>query len=235
MANTQYIRANRLANEAKQSRKLVLFIGAPIVLILCVLFPAASFLFLIPFFIIFLSALNAGAIKVAGAKGEDLTLGLLATLPNSYTILNQIELPNPEAKKGFTELDFIVIGPNGIFVIEVKNNNGRIVGSEDEKEWTVYKVGRKGTPYTSSLRNPIKQLKGQIWILSRWLKERGHKAWIDGVVYFSNPDSDIEFLGTPSFPIFHNSGLTNYIQSYQPKSPLRDPDKIVQTLLSLRK
>jgi len=209
-----------------------LMIGAPIVAILCILFPVVSWWFLIAFLIIFL---NAGTIKRAGARGEDSTLDVLAALPDSYVILNQIELPNPETKKGFTELDFIVIGSNGVFVIEVKNNNSRIVGSEEEREWTIYKIGRKGTPYASSMRNPIKQVKGQIWILSKYLKERGHKAWIDGVVYFSNPDSDVEFIGTPSVPIFFNGGLTHYIQSYRPKFPVKNPDKIVDTLVSLRK
>lgn len=232
MANTQHVRANRLTNEAKQSRKRVLIIGAPIVAVLCILFPVVSWWFLIAFLIIFL---NAGTIKRAGARGEDSTLDVLATLPDSFVILNQIELPNPETKKGFTELDFIVVGSNGVFVIEVKNNNSRIVGSEEEKEWTINKIGRKGTPYTSSMRNPIKQVKGQIWILSKFLKERGHKAWIDGVVYFSNPDSVVEFLKTPSVPFFNNGGLTNYIQSYRPKFPVKNPDKIVQALLSLRK
>lgn len=232
MANTQHVIANRLTNEAKQSRKQVLIIGGPFVAILCILFPVVSWWFLIAFLIVFL---NAGTIKRAGARGEDSTLDVLAALPDSYVILNQIELPNPESKKGFTELDFIVIGSNGVFVIEVKNNNSRVVGTEEEKEWTIYKIGRKGTPYTSSMRNPIKQVKGQIWILSKYLKERGHKAWIDGVVYFSNPNIDVEFLGAPSVPIFHNGGLTNYIQSYRPKFPVKNADKIVHSLLSLRK
>ncbi|MCX7981505.1 MAG: NERD domain-containing protein [Syntrophales bacterium] len=240
MANTQHIRANRLTKEANQLIKRVLIFGTPVVAVLCILFPAAWWFFLLVFLIVFLNVFqNVGMIKRAGAKGEDSTLNVLATLPNSYVILNQIELPNPEDKKKFTEIDFIVIGPNGIIIIEVKNNKGRIVGSEEERQWTIYKIGRGGSPYTSTMRNPIKQIKRQIWVLSKFLKEQGHEVWIDGVVYFSNPDSDVEFSGTPSVPIFivNHGGLTNYILSHRSRHPVKnlDMDKVVHTLISLRK
>lgn len=83
MANTQHVIANRLTGEAKQSRRMVLMIGAPIAAILCILFPVISPWVLIAFLIIFL---NAGTITRAGARGEDSTLEVLATLPDSYVI-----------------------------------------------------------------------------------------------------------------------------------------------------
>jgi len=227
MANTQYVTANRLTAEAGDSRKKVLLIGAPLALVLCAIFPSLWWWFLAVLLIVFL---NAGSIKRAGADGEDSTLSILSTLPDSYTILNQCMLPNKDSKSGHIELDFIVVGPNGVFVIEVKNNNSRIVGSEEENKWEIHKVGRKGTPYTSSMRNPIKQIKGQIWVLNNFAKERGHRIWIEGIVFFSNPNCNLEFSGTPTIPIYQYSGLTDHIQSYKPRYEPKNLDKFVLDL-----
>ena len=125
MANLEYVKENRLTQEAKGSRKTVLMFGAPILLLLCVLFPDVWWWFL-SFFVILL--LNAGTIKRAGAQGEDTALARLKDLPDTYTIFNQLEVPNNNSRRGFVELDLVVVGPNGVFVVEVKNNN-RAVGA----------------------------------------------------------------------------------------------------------
>lgn len=127
-----------------------------------------------------------------------------------------------------------MVGPSGVFIIEVKNNNSKIIGTENDREWMVHKVGRGGTSYTASMRNPIKQLKSQIWALGRFTKERGHKAWIEGILFFSNPDSSFEFRGEPSVPIFHNAGLIDYILNYKSKNAISNPEKIVQDLAAIK-
>lgn len=40
--------------------------------------------------------------------------------------------------------------------------------------------------------NPIKQVKRQIYILSKYLKDNGIKAWIDGYVFFANHNSPVD-------------------------------------------
>lgn len=232
MANTQYVTANRLTLEAQQNRKSVFLFGLPIFIILYFVFPLICWWFLALLVIIYL---HAGTIKRAGARGEDATLQILSSLPDSYSIFNQVYLPNKESRTGNTELDFIVVGPNGVFVIEVKHNNSKIIGTEHGKEWIVYKVGRKGTPYKASMRNPIKQLKRQISALSNFTKKRGHKIWIEGIVFLSNPHSSFEFNGEPSVQILHNSGLTDYILSFKPRASASNQDEIVQDLAAIKK
>lgn len=143
-------------------------------------------------------------------------------------------VPNKGSRTGNTEVDFVVVGPNGVFIIEVKNNNSQIVGSEEELEWVVHKVGRKGTPYTASMRNPVKQVKSQICALNNFTKERGYKVWIEGVVFFSNPNSSLAFKGKPSVPILQYSGLTDYILSHKPKYAPANLDKVVQDLVAIK-
>jgi len=231
MANIQYVTENRLAKEASEERKQVLSFGAPIVFVLCLIFPIAWWWFLLAYLII---VLNAGIIKRSGAKGENATLEMLSLLPDSYTIFNQVQVPNKQSRNGNTEIDFVVVGPNGVFVIEVKNNNSIIICSDEDREWLVYKVGRRGTPYTASMRNPVKQLKGQIWALNNFTKERRYKTWLEGIVFFSNPNCCLKFTGEPSATILHHSGLIDYILHHKPKYAPSNLEKFVQDLIAIK-
>ncbi len=246
MANTQYVQANRLRVEIKQSQKKVLLIGATVFgLFGCatliaflvsppmVLFPAGGALLTLFVTIIVLSTLRSDVIE-AGAHGEDVALSTLSRLPDSYYLINQVKVPNQEAKTGSTEVDLIAIGPNGVFVIEVKNNNGRVVGSEEDKEWIVHKVGRRGGQYTSQMGNPVRQLKKQIWVLKNYLNQNGLNPWLTGMVLLTNPECRLELLGEPSVPIFQNDEIIKYIQETQAKHKLSNLDKIVSCLAKTR-
>lgn len=230
MANTDFVSENRLSQEANSSRLTVAKFGVPIALVLIVFFPHLWWWFLAAVLIL---VVNAGTTLRAGAAGEDRTLALLNQLPDSYTIFNQVYVPNKNSKHGKTELDFIVSGPNGIFVIEVKNNNSKIIGFE-KGEWEVRKVGRKGTPYTAKMRNPIRQLRTQVWALSSHLESKNCKSWIEGMVFLSNTNSRFNFDGNPSVKIFHKSGIIDNILDYKPKYPPKNLDSARTELIRLK-
>ena len=60
---------------------------------------------------------------LAGAAGEDRVLAALSVLPAKYTLFNQIRLPDEHSRTGFREADFMVVGNNGVFIIENKCNH----------------------------------------------------------------------------------------------------------------
>lgn len=127
--------------------------------------------------------------RESGMEGEEAVLGALMALPNDYYLFNQVLVPNPRSRTGFTEIDAIVVGPTGVFVVETKNNRGVIHGAgEREASWPVEKVGRGGTPYWSRMRNPVRQAKGQAVVLGRWLREQGISVWVQPVVVLAHPD-----------------------------------------------
>ena len=127
--------------------------------------------------------------REAGMEGEEAVLGELMTLPEEFHLFNQVLVPNPRSRTGYTEVDYIVVGPTGVFVVEVKNNRGTIHGrGEQDASWPVEKVGRGGTPYWSRMRNPVRQAKGQAIVLGRWLREQGVSAWVQPVVVLAHPD-----------------------------------------------
>jgi hypothetical protein len=64
---------------------------------------------------------------LSGDRGELMVAEELARLPDSYAILPDVILPD---KRG--NFDYVVLGPNGIFLIEVKNHSGRIYASHEK-------------------------------------------------------------------------------------------------------
>ena len=89
------------------------------------------------------------------------------------------------------ELDNVVINNRGVFIIEVKNYSGILIGDEDDFEWIKNKYTEAGNFYQKSVKNPIKQIKRQVYILSGYLKAHGFDVWIEGYVFFVEGNSPI--------------------------------------------
>lgn len=231
MADTQYITKNRLSQEVNQTRKWVAIIGAPIAAVLMFSLPQLWWFFAFAYAII---VIGAAATKQAGASGELKTLKQLDKLPDDYVLFNQIDVPNAKTKRGYTELDLVVVGPNGVFVIEVKNNNSKVTGDEQAPNWTAHKVGQKGGRYTAEVRNPIKQLKKQVHVLSNYLKGKKASTWLEGVVFFSHRNARVKLSSPPSVPVLERKGLVEYILAYQPKRPPTNLDNVIQQLIVLK-
>ena len=86
-----------------------------------------------------------------------------------------------------TECDNIIINNFGVFIIETKNYSGSLSGNENDDEWVESKYFEE-----KSVKNPIKQVKRQIYILSKLLKNSGLRAWIDGYVILIHNNSPVD-------------------------------------------
>lgn len=129
-------------------------------------------------------------IKYAGKQGEWMFRNMVSTILNDDDVfLNNISLKVDDKN---TEIDNLIINKNGIFIIEIKNYNGRIYGNADDYEWIKEKVSPGGNVFEKKVRNPIKQTKRQIYILSKYLKNNNIRIWIKGYTYFINQNSPIE-------------------------------------------
>ncbi len=91
-----------------------------------------------------------------------------------------------------TELDNVIVNKYGVFIIEVKNYNGSLVGREEDFEWTKYHTTEAGNTYTKIVKNPIKQVKRQVYILARHLEENGAKVWVKGYTLLLNNNSPVK-------------------------------------------
>lgn len=85
-----------------------------------------------------------------GAKGEDLVGEQLATLPDEYWVFNDLT-------RLAGDIDHIVIGPTGIFVIETKAHGGTVSAEGD-------RVLVNGRP-------PEKDFINQSWRNAYWLRD----------------------------------------------------------------
>ncbi len=90
------------------------------------------------------------------------------------------------------ELDNVIVNTYGVFIIEVKNYNGRLVGSEDDYEWEKYHTTDAGNTYMKLVKNPIKQVKRQIHLLAHHLDHYGVKVWVNGYVFLLHGNSPVK-------------------------------------------
>jgi Nuclease-related domain len=237
MAKTQYVVANKLHQEAAAAGRR----NVPIALVLFGLALAAYFVFnrnvvvplgLVGVAVFLLARSTPDQVLTAGAQGEDHAVSILTQLPESYTLFNQVNIPNPRSSTGVNEADLIVCGPSAVFVIEVKNNNGTIVCDEQSPQWKVSKVGRRGGEYDKEMRNPIAQTKNLVWLLSEHLKKTNSKPWVQGVVVFTNPAAVLQIEGTPSVPVLRAADLQHFVESFQGNSR---PDVLARAVTELAK
>ena len=128
--------------------------------------------------------------RIAGKEGELQAKKIL----NHYLNENDLLLNNLNISihGRNTELDYVVINNNGVFIFEVKNFSGKLVGNEDDQYWNKYKISRGNKEYIKEIRNPIKQLKREIYLLKEYLKYYGVDLWIEGYVFFVNMNSPVE-------------------------------------------
>jgi len=134
-----------------------------------------------------------------GDDGEFISfLKFFLLLPSEWRIINDVVLEPVEDE--FIQIDHLMIGPLGIFLIETKNWRGAILAKKDE-------FLRKENNKWVKTSSPIKQNYRHQKLFGEWLKREGFEKYIDfifPVVLFVSPD----WLKTEdcTMPVF-DSGL----------------------------
>jgi len=187
------------------------------------------FIFIIPLSIggfFFKSYLNYSG----GLQGEQITVAALQNLPDSYSLINDVNLP-----QGYGNIDHIVLGSNGIFIIETKNFEGEIRCERDS--WFQYKDTWK-IPEEHEIKSPSKQVKGNALRLKQYIESKNIfgktlRLWVEGMVVFSH-DNVILRCDNPTVPVFKVNQLCNYIQNKESriKFSSKELEKVAKILLS---
>ena len=129
-------------------------------------------------------------VKRAGKRGERWAAEDISSILNEDdTLLTNVELEYDGSR---TEIDLLVINKHGIFPIEVKYYNGTIYGNEDDYEWLKDHTTYAGNTYTKTVRNPIKQVKREVYILHNYLRDNDINIWIDGYAMIIGADSPVD-------------------------------------------
>ena len=128
--------------------------------------------------------------KLAGKYGEAVATRLIkSALRNGDRLFTNVEITFEDKP---TELDNVIVNSFGVFIIEVKNYNGKLVGNEDDYEWIKYKTTDAGNTYEQTVRNPINQVKRQVYILAKYLDYYGSRVWIEGYALLIQGNSPVE-------------------------------------------
>ena len=237
MADTRYVTANRLTEESKaiqaRGQNLVLLVGIPAAI---AAFFVHSFLGIVVLAVVaaLFGSRRGSAVIEAGARGEDAALAWLSKLPDTFTIFNQVDVPSEQSRTGVVEADMVVAGPEALFVIEVKHNNGEIDCDESQPQWAVTKTGRGGGRYGKEMRNPVRQVKKQVWLLSEYLKTRKAKRWIQPIVLFTHPDVSLQRPSDLSVPVLTGPELVDYIRNFRPERPRPVKENTVAAIAALK-
>ncbi|MGC9142087.1 MAG: nuclease-related domain-containing protein [Caldimicrobium sp.] len=175
---------SQLTHAAKQSISLsIVFIILGIILTLFSLTILGIGFFVIAFILFFvaLKNLNKKNIFQAGLEGEErLKKTLNRILSDKYTAFFGYQ-----TKKG-KDIDCIVTGPKGVFVIEVKNHRGIV--SYDGKNWSYLKVGKKGGIYEGFLKNPDRQVIQNSAEIRKLLFSNGIKVPVFALLVFTHEE-----------------------------------------------
>jgi hypothetical protein len=139
--------------------------------------------------------------ELSGIEGEVRALASLKTLPDDCIVFNRIRLPDDWLPNGQRELDFIVVAPAGLFVIEVKNTSGRIHVDPNSKHWPLASRGCGGRPNWQAVANPLPQVLAQAHALERWLLRQGISQPVRSAVCFSRSDVILENVEASPVPV----------------------------------
>ncbi len=131
----------------------------------------------------------------------------------TYFAFRDVTLP---ALNGTTQIDQLIISRFGIFVIEIKNIDGWIFGTERDAQWTVSKFGRK-----NQFQNPLRQNYRHLKAVAEFL--RVGEEDLHSIVMFWG---DCSFK-TPMPPNVLSTGYTGYIKGF---SKIHFSDERVQEM-----
>ncbi len=128
--------------------------------------------------------------KRAGRQGERIVASVIREiLREDDVLLNNIPI-YVDGKQ--TELDNVIINSEGVFIIEVKNWRGVIIGDEDDYDWIQTKYSSGGEFYDKPVKNPIKQVDREIYLLASYLRGYGIDVWVEGYVFFLEMNAPIQ-------------------------------------------
>ena len=119
-----------------------------------------------------------------------------------YKLLSDIMIKN---EKGTSQIDHILIGKKGIFVIETKDYSGLIYGEEYSRYWTQV-INRNNNQFY----NPIRQNYGHVKALEKYIKR--DDIFIS-VIVFTNK-SKLKKVETET-PVIQLNKLKKFIKKYK--------------------
>jgi hypothetical protein len=168
----------------------------------------------------------------AGLQGEKVSLKYAKKLPDNYFVFTNVTF-RLSARR--TEIDLVIVGQTGVFVLEVKNHCGHICGDADNDEWTQH-LGRGGK-CIRPLYNPLRQAKRQAYNLAEALRIQAIGVWVESAVVFANKAATVEVKHRHRAILTAPQQICHFILQNHYAQPLDQAmvEKIAQAIRALQK
>jgi hypothetical protein len=215
--SSSYLKNQVRKNLAKAGLSAVIFAGVFALLIYRILFTLqvglyeeAGLVFLLAPLVAFYYYLRRYHIYNGGYRGEEQVADLLShSLNDDYYLLNDLYLSG-----GGGDIDHIVLGPGGVYVLETKNWNGNVSCVGDE--WQ-----RSGKcNFSSSPSRQVKRNAARIQqIIGANPNLRALNIWVEGIVVLTNNHATLH-VSNPTVTILRLPQLPNYLTTHRNPSGL---------------
>lgn len=130
------------------------------------------------------------ASRRAGRHGEEIAAEIISrVLKDGDYLLKNTEISYDGRR---AEMDCTVVNKFGVFIFEVKNYSGQLIGDEDAYEWQKIKITDSGNMYAKQVKNPIRQLKRQVYLLAHYLQEYRIRVWVEGYAILLHQNSPVD-------------------------------------------
>jgi hypothetical protein len=160
-----------------------------------------------------------------GQEGEEKAVrSIVQALDGNWHLFCNIQLP--DRNKG--DLDLVLVGPPGVWVLEVKNYNGkyRNIGEAWQYE--------QGKNWKNLRKNPSRQALNNAYRLKNFLKADRVNVFVNGAIVWANEESSLS-VENPPIVIWHFNRLADELGNIWQGEKLSKPEqlKIVEKLTKL--
>jgi hypothetical protein len=160
----------------------------------------------------------------SGKDAEARLSEALKALSNDYVVLRDLVLPDSKGN-----IDRLLVGPNGLFVIEIKNYSGCVTCDEDH--WflnghALRSLSKEAKRNSLAVRSAIGAL---------FTAPGTHIPYVTPLLVFLTPRAKLK-LSNPTLPVLKLKELGEFVRDYKPKRMIADHEQraIVYHLQSLQ-
>ncbi len=150
----------------------------------------------------------------ADAAGGLESESVLRDLPDDYFLINDVEVTLRNGQK--SQIDHLVLGRGGLFVIQSKNYTGRIEGSCNlfAKNWLQIKKRQAAKEERREFPNPVTQVSNFASRLHDYLAQHGIRngPTIHGAVLFTNTEVELYIEKRGSIPILVREEIYDFVK-----------------------
>jgi hypothetical protein len=160
-----------------------------------------------------------------GEEGEERTVQMIVqALDGNWSLFRNVTLPG--RNKG--DLDIVLVGPPGVWVLEVKNLRGQYRNIGETWEY------RHGKNWKTASANPGRQAKGNAGRLGSFLQADHIKTWVNPTVVWANEESPLH-VENPSAAVWMFNRLPDELGNIWQSEKLtkEERSKIVEKLNKL--